>query len=93
MPVSIFLEEVVGQAEIVLNQLRPWTKKPKLNAWTGFRGKEYDHLAHPMAIFAMKVVIHENPDACSSWAPHGKDGFYLGPALTAAKVSLKVVDL
>lgn len=82
MPASILLEEVVGQAEIVLNQLRPWTQNPKLNAWTGFRGKEYDHLAHPMAIFGMKVVIHEKPDARTSWAPHGKDGFYLGPALT-----------
>ena len=82
IPAHILFEEVVPQAEIVLNQLRPWAKNAKLNAWTGFRGKEYDHLAHPMAIFGMKVVIHEKPHVRASWAPHGKDGFYLGPALS-----------
>ena len=81
IPANILFEEVVPQAEVVINQLRPWARNPTLNAWTGFRGREYDHLAHPMSIFGMKVVIHEKPDARASWAPHGKDGFYLGPAL------------
>ena len=45
------------------------------------QGKEYDHLAHPLSVFGMRVV-HEKPMVRSTWATHGKDGFYLGPALT-----------
>jgi hypothetical protein len=78
MPAQILLEEVVIQAEIVINQLKPWLADPNINVWTGFRGKAYDHLAHPMSVFGMRVVIHEKPDARRSWAPHGKEGFYIG---------------
>jgi hypothetical protein len=81
IPAEVMLEEVVIQAEIVINQLRPWLADPTLNAWTGFRGKAYDHLAHPMSVFGMRVVIHEKPDARRSWAPHGKEGFYIAPSL------------
>ena len=45
------------------------------------RGKEYDHLAHPLSVFGMRVVVHEKPMVSGTWATHGKDGFYLGPAL------------
>ena len=83
MPAQIMFEEIVPQAEIVNTQLRPWSLNPRLNAWTGFRGAEYNHLAHPMSVFGMKVVIHEKPHIRgTSWSPHGKDGFYLAPALS-----------
>ena len=82
IPAHILFEEVVPQAEIVINQVRPWSPNPRINAWTGFRRAEYDHLAHPMSIFGMKVVIHEKPPVRGTWAQHGKDGFYLAPALS-----------
>jgi hypothetical protein len=28
----------------------------------------------------MKVVVHDKPDARATWATHGTDGFYVGPA-------------
>jgi hypothetical protein len=29
----------------------------------------------------MKVVVHDKPDARATWATHGTDGFYVGPAM------------
>jgi hypothetical protein len=43
-------------------------------------GKPYDHLAYPMSVYGTKVVVHDKPDARAAWAPHGTDGFYVGPA-------------
>jgi hypothetical protein len=80
-PGEVLFEEVVEQAEIVINQLHPCLANPKINAWTGFRGRAYDHLAHPMSVFGMRVVVHEKSQARRSWATHGKDGFYTAPAL------------
>lgn len=80
-PANVLFEEVVGQAEIVLNQLRPWHDDPTINAWTGMHNAPYDHSAHPMSIFGMRVVAYENSQQRPSWGAHGKDGFYLGPAL------------
>ena len=28
-----------------------------------------------------KIIIHENPQQIKSWANHGVDGWYLGPAM------------
>ena len=80
-PANLLFEEVVAQAEIVLNQIRPWHDDPTINAWTGLHNQQYDHLAHPLSVFAMRVVVQEKPHLRPSWAVHGKDGFYLGPAL------------
>jgi hypothetical protein len=43
--------------------------------------QQYDHLAHPLSVFGMRVVAQEKPHLRPSWGAHGKDGFYLGPAL------------
>ena len=78
-PAVSLLETVVDQAEIIINQLRPWHDDRSINAWTGMHNAPYDHLAHPLSIFGMQCVVLENPRP--SWGPHGKDGYYVGPAL------------
>ena len=80
-PSGLLFQEAVPQTEIVMNQLRPWHSDPTINAWTGMHNAPYDHLAHPISIYGMRVVVHEKADQRGSWALHGKDGFYLGPAL------------
>ena len=80
-PADLLFEEVVPQAEIVLNQLRPWHDDITINAWTGMHNQQYDHLAHPLSVFGMRVVAQEKPHLRPSWGVHGLDGFYLGPAL------------
>jgi hypothetical protein len=41
----------------------------------------FDFNKTPMAPPGTKVIIHEKPEQCQSWDPHGTDGWYLGPAL------------
>ena len=42
----------------------------------------YDYNAHPMAPPGIRVVTHNKPDTRPSWAPHGSEGWYIGPALS-----------
>jgi hypothetical protein len=41
----------------------------------------FDHNRHPLTPPGTKVVVHEKPHQHGSWAPPGKLGWYLGPAL------------
>jgi hypothetical protein len=75
-PTVSLLETVVDQAEILINQLRPWYDDRSVNAWTGINNASHDHLAHPLSIFGMQCVALENPRP--SWGAHGKDGYYVG---------------
>jgi hypothetical protein len=41
----------------------------------------YDYMVHTLSVFGMLYVAHEKPHQRGTFAEHGKDGFYLGPAL------------
>ena len=41
----------------------------------------YDHNAHPMAPPGVKVLAFEDADTRETWAPHGRVGYYVGPAM------------
>ena len=73
--------QLLSQAEITINMLRPATHHPRISAWEALNGK-YDFDAHPMAPPGTAITIHEKPDQRGSWSKHGIQGFYLGPALT-----------
>ena len=60
--------------------LRPSHRNPKMSAYMALEGAFYYNKT-PLAPPGTKVVIHENPDKKYSWAAHGVDGWYLGPAL------------
>ena len=74
-------DELLPQADDTYNMLHPWAPSPHLSAYEGFHNKKYDFASHPIAPVGTHVVIHETPDQRQSWAAHGLDGFYLGPAL------------
>jgi hypothetical protein len=80
-PAENLFEDAIPQAEIVINLLRPWHPDRTINAWTGLHNRPYDHMARPLSIYGMKVVVHDKPGLRGTWATHGTDGFYVGPAM------------
>ncbi len=73
-------DRLLPQAELTLNLLRASRMNPKLSAWAQIHG-HYDYNATPLAPPGIRVVAHDKPDKRGTWAPHGEDGYYIGPAL------------
>ena len=72
-------DELIPHAEMTLNLLRSSGRTPLISAWHELHGPP-DLDRTPLAPPGMRVVIHEKPADRTSWAPHGVDGFYVGPA-------------
>ena len=71
---------LLAQAELTANMLRGSNLNPTISAWEQLNGP-YDFNAHPLAPPGIiKVLAFESPIARESWAPHGRAGFYVGPA-------------
>ena len=68
------------QAELTLNLLRASRLNPKLLAYAQLEGT-FDFTRTPLAPPGTQVIVHEKPTNHQTWAPHGTDGWYLGPAL------------
>jgi hypothetical protein len=68
------------QAVMTLNMLRTSRINPKLSAATHIFG-QYDFNRAPMAPPGTIIIAHETPDRRRTWAPHGQDGWYIGPSL------------
>jgi hypothetical protein len=71
---------ILPQAVITLNMLRTSRINPKLSAATHLFG-QYDFNRAPMAPPGTRFIAHETPGRRRTWAPHGYDGWYIGPAL------------
>jgi hypothetical protein len=65
---------------MTLNMLRTSRNSPKLSAATHIFG-QYDFNRAPMAPPGTRIIAHETPGRRRTWAPHGQDGWYIGPAL------------
>ena len=73
-------DRLLEQAEITLNLLRPARNNPAKSAYAIMNG-EFDNNRMPLASPGTKVLVHEKPAVRGSWAPHGKEGWYVGPAI------------
>jgi hypothetical protein len=73
-------DRLLPQAVITLNMLRTSRINPKLSAATYIFG-QYDFNRAPMAPPGTRIIAHETPSRRRTWAPHGQDGWYIGPAL------------
>jgi hypothetical protein len=73
-------DRLLPQAIITLNMLRTSRINPKLSAATHIFG-QYDFNRAPMAPPETRIIAHETPSRRRTWAPHGQDGWYIGPAL------------
>ena len=71
---------LLPQAELTLNLLRPSRLNPKLSAYAQLEGA-FDFNRTPLAPPGTRVIVHEKPTQWRTWAPHGIDGWYIGPAL------------
>jgi hypothetical protein len=65
---------------MTLNLLRGSRINPKLSAYAQLHGA-FDYNKTPLAPPGTKVVIHEKPSIRQLHAPHGVDGYYVGPAM------------
>jgi hypothetical protein len=73
-------DRLLPHAVITLNMLRTTRINPKLSAATHIFG-QYDFNRAPMAPPGTRIIAHETPHRRRTWAPHGQDGWYIGPAL------------
>lgn len=71
---------LLPQCTMTLNMLRASRLNPKLSAEAQLNGI-FDFNRTPLAPPGTRVIIHEKPAVRQSWAPHGVDGWYLGPSL------------
>jgi hypothetical protein len=74
------LDIILPQAAITLTMLRTSRINPKLSAETHIFG-QYDVNRAPLAPPGTRIIAHETPVRRRTWAPHGQDGWYIGPAL------------
>ena len=75
---------LLPQAELTLNLLHASRLNPILSAYAQLEGT-FDFTRTPLAPSGTRVIIHEKPTNRQTWAPHGTDGWYLGPALNHYK--------
>jgi hypothetical protein len=73
-------DRLIPQAELTLNLLRSCRFNPKLSAYAALNGF-FKYNATPLVPPGTKVLLHEKPNQCHSWAPRGTDAWYIGPAL------------
>ena len=71
---------LLPMAQITLNLLRMSRMNPRLSAEAHLNGA-FDFNRTPMAPPGTRVILHEIPAKRGTWAPHGVDGWFLGPAL------------
>jgi hypothetical protein len=71
---------LLPQAVITLNMLRTSRINPKLSAATHIYG-QYDFNRAAMAPPGTRIIAYDTPNRRLAWAPHGQDGWYIGPAL------------
>ena len=71
---------LLPQAELTLNLLRPSRLNPKLSAYALLEGT-FDFTRTPLAPPGTRVIVHEKTTQRLTWAPHGVDGWYIGPAM------------
>jgi hypothetical protein len=73
-------DRILPQAVLTLNMLRTSRINPKLSAATHIFG-QHDFNRAPLALPGTIIIAHETPGKRKTWAPHGQDGWYIGPAL------------
>jgi len=73
-------DQLIPQAEITLNLLRGSRMNPKLSACTQINGI-FGPLATPLGPPGCLVLAHKKPSKRTTWVPHRKEGFCIGPDL------------
>lgn len=72
-------DQLLEQAQLTLNLLRPSRINPRLSAHAQLNGA-FDFNRTPLAPPGTKVVAHVKATNRTTWATHGLRGWYVGPA-------------
>jgi hypothetical protein len=78
---TIYLDKCVQQIEMVLNLIHPYEYDPTISAYQGVRGHTVNFQQHPIAPVGSKVLTWDSPSLRGTWADHGVEAVYLGPAM------------
>ena len=70
----------IAQANLTLNLLRMSQVNNNLSAYAQLHGI-YDYNKTPLAPPVTHAIIFEPRSIRGTWTPHGKDAWYIGPAL------------
>lgn len=70
---------LIPQSILTLNLLCPSRLNPRLSAEAQLNGA-FDFNKTPLAPPGTKAIVHKKPAARQTWAPHGVDGWHIGPA-------------
>jgi hypothetical protein len=73
-------DRLIPHAVITLNLLRQSRINPKLSAHAQLHDI-FDYNKTPLAPPGTKVILHKKPDHRGSWAHHGLNNWYVGPAM------------
>jgi hypothetical protein len=71
---------LLSQAEMTLNLLRTSRQHPQLSAAADYHGM-IDYNTTDFSPPGCKIISHEKPSQRRKWAPHGQNGYSLGPAM------------
>ena len=74
------LDRLHLQAKITLNLIQASRLHPLLSVYAVLNGQCYFN-PHQIVPSGKKIIVHNKPSAHESWSYHGKDGFYIGPAM------------
>jgi hypothetical protein len=70
---------LVPMTVLTLNLLRPSKINPAISAYTQVMGT-FDFNRTPIGPVGCKLIVHDNRMVRGSWADHGTDGYFIGPA-------------
>lgn len=73
-------DRLLPQAVITLNLLRTSAINPQLSAYAQIHGA-FDFNRTPLGPPGTRVLVHDKPTQRGTWAPHGVEGWYTGPAM------------
>jgi hypothetical protein len=76
----MYLDKCLGQMEFTLSVVRPYDYDPTKSAFEGVMGYKYNFKHHPIAPVGSKVLTWDCPEHRGTWADHGIQAVYLGPA-------------
>ena len=73
-------DQLLPQAELTINVLRPSHARPGVSAYTYLFGP-FNFSRTPLAPLGCEVQCHIKPGDRGTWAEHTADGWYLGPSM------------
>jgi hypothetical protein len=76
-----FLDKCRPQMELALNVIHPFEYHDSISAYEGIHRAKFGFKRHPIAPLGCKVLTWDATENRGSWADHGIEGMYIGPAL------------